>query len=209
MWCNLRLQSTHNPLPNSSLTTVPGGPNPTRLRLSGNDVKIGPVAARGADSLESTIPPVDSKEALASARPESAHPCGTAMPQLAVRDLTKRFPTLRVARSVARRVAGLSAGGESGDPRSQRLRQEHVAVYRRHARSPDFRRSAAGRRRSVCARQAETRRFSQPADRVRLSRSSLAPQCSALENVLLPTLAQGGTTTADTEQAGCCSTASG
>ena len=124
------------------------------------------------------------------------------MPNLAVRDLTKRFPTRAESLEVLRGVSlELSSGGNlailgpSGSGKSTllyivgtldrptsgevRLDDEDPFVLD-EPKLADFRSRRIG---------------------FVFQDHHLLPQCSALENVLLPTLAQGGTTAADSERA--------
>jgi lipoprotein-releasing system ATP-binding protein len=124
------------------------------------------------------------------------------MPELEVHDLTKRFPTRAESLEVLRGVSvSLSAGqnlailGPSGSGKSTLL---HIIGTLDRPTSGDVRLDGEDPFRLDEPKLADFR-----SRRIGFvfQDHHLLPQCSVLENVLLPTLAQGGTNGADAERA--------
>jgi lipoprotein-releasing system ATP-binding protein len=124
------------------------------------------------------------------------------MPELAVHDLTKRFPTRAESLEVLRGVSlSLSAGknlavlGPSGSGKSTLL---HIIGTLDRPTSGDVRLDGED---PFVLDEPKLADFRSRRIGFIFQDHHLLPQCSVLENVLLPTLAQGGTNGADAERA--------
>jgi lipoprotein-releasing system ATP-binding protein len=124
------------------------------------------------------------------------------MPELDVHDLTKRFPTRAESLEVLRGVSvSLSAGqnlailGPSGSGKSTLL---HIIGTLDRPTSGDVRLDGED---PFVLDEPKLADFRSRRIGFVFQDHHLLPQCSVLENVLLPTLAQGGTTGADAERA--------
>jgi lipoprotein-releasing system ATP-binding protein len=124
------------------------------------------------------------------------------MPELAVQDLTKRFPTRAESLEVLRGVSiMLSSGqnlailGPSGSGKSTLL---HIIGTLDRPTSGDVRLDGED---PFVLDEPKLADFRSRRIGFVFQDHHLLPQCSVLENVLLPTLAQGGTTGADAERA--------
>ena len=114
------------------------------------------------------------------------------MPKLQVENVTKQYATRAAAAGRApRRVARARSGPEPGDPGPQRFGQEHALEHHRHAGKPDERPRDAGWRRSDCAGRAGLAAFRSRRIGFVFQDHYLLPQCSVLENVLLPAVPLG------------------
>ena len=108
----------------------------------------------------------------------------------------------RAAARARRRVVLAAARREPRDPRPQRLRQEHAAFDSRHARAADLRQRSA-RAARIRSRSTKPRwpRFAADSIGFVFQEHHLLPQCTVLENVLVPFLADGAATADDQQRA--------